>query len=159
MQPNELLVDTLTYLSPPRALEGLSSTDAERKIPDAPHSIAEILAHLSFWQEWLCTRCAGRAEPMPATASAGWPALVPGSWSEIHARFIGGLERANSLGRETERLGLAIAPPIEFPPLAHYSIGDALVHVAQHNAHHMGQVILLRQMMGLWPPPAGSWTW
>ena len=159
MQPNELLVDTLTYLSPPRTIEGLSSTDAERKIPDAPHSIAEILAHMSFWQEWLCARCAGRAEPMPATASAGWPAIVPGSWPEIHARFIGGLEQATSLGHETERLGLAIAPPIEFPPLAHYSIGDALVHVAQHNAHHMGQVILLRQMMSLWPPPAGSWTW
>jgi hypothetical protein len=43
--------------------------------------------------------------------------------------------------------------------LAHYSIGDALVHIAQHNSHHLDHVILLRQMMALWPPPAGSWTW
>ena len=33
------------------------------------------------------------------------------------------------------------------------------VLVATHNAHHLGQVILLRQLLGAWPPPAGSWTW
>ena len=52
-----------------------------------------------------------------------------------------------------------ITPAIEFPPLAHYTVGTALVHIAQHNSHHLGQVILLRQLMALWPPPAGSWTW
>jgi uncharacterized damage-inducible protein DinB len=52
-----------------------------------------------------------------------------------------------------------LRPPIAFPPLAEYSIREAFEHVAQHNAHHLGQVILLRQMMQLWPPPAGSWTW
>jgi uncharacterized damage-inducible protein DinB len=52
-----------------------------------------------------------------------------------------------------------VSPPIEFPPLASYSIGDVLVHVATHNSHHLGQVIVLRQLMGKWPPPAGSWTW
>jgi hypothetical protein len=35
----------------------------------------------------------------------------------------------------------------------------ALVHVANHNAHHLGQIVLLRQLMGRWPPPSGSWTW
>ncbi len=53
----------------------------------------------------------------------------------------------------------AITPPIEFGPLASYTVRDALVHVAQHNSHHLGQVILLRQLMALWPPPSGSWTW
>jgi uncharacterized damage-inducible protein DinB len=52
-----------------------------------------------------------------------------------------------------------VTPPIEFPPLTHYTIADALTHVATHNAHHLGQVILLRQLAGTWPPPAGSWTW
>jgi len=36
---------------------------------------------------------------------------------------------------------------------------DWFLHVATHNAHHLGQVILLRQLTGAWPPPAGSWTW
>ncbi len=69
------------------------------------------------------------------------------------------LERAVALGEQDGRLDDPIAPAIEFPPLAHYSIRDALVHMANHNSHHLGQVILLRQVMGLWPPPSGSWTW
>ena len=47
----------------------------------------------------------------------------------------------------------------EFAPLSHFTIRDALTHVAEHNAHHMGQVVLLRQLIGKWPPPDGSWTW
>jgi hypothetical protein len=28
-----------------------------------------------------------------------------------------------------------------------------------HNAHHLGQIILLRQLFGAWPPPSGRFTW
>jgi uncharacterized damage-inducible protein DinB len=52
-----------------------------------------------------------------------------------------------------------LTPAIDFPPLANYTVRDAVTHVAQHNAHHLGQVIVLRQMMECWPPPSGSWTW
>ena len=40
-----------------------------------------------------------------------------------------------------------------------YTVGDVLIHVSLHTAHHIGQVITLRQQLGAWPPPAGSWTW
>jgi hypothetical protein len=29
----------------------------------------------------------------------------------------------------------------------------------RRNAHHFDQAIRLRQIMGAWPPPSGSWTW
>ncbi len=68
--------------------------------------------------------------------------------------------RLQQLGEIGEEAAAApVSPAIEFPPLAHYTIGDALVHVATHNSHHLGQVVLLRQLHGAWPPPAGSWTW
>lgn len=74
-------------------------------------------------------------------------------------RFLEGLRQAAAMGAKTERLGHRLAPAIEFPPLAHYTVHDALTHIAVHNAHHLGQVVVLRQMLGRWPPPAGSWTW
>jgi hypothetical protein len=49
--------------------------------------------------------------------------------------------------------------PIEFPPLANYTVGDAITHIAIHNTHHLGQIIILRQMLGAWPPPASIYTW
>ena len=155
MNPRELLIDTYPHIPPPRALENLTPEDAERRLPGATHTVAEIVAHMAFWQEWFCNRCAGIAEPMVQRAADGWPVVAAGSWPSVQARFVAGLERAVSL----ENRDQPVAPPIEFPPLAKYSVRDAQVHIAQHNAHHLGQVILLRQMMGLWPPPSGGWTW
>ena len=40
--------------------------------------------------------------------------------------------------------------------MASYTIGDALMHLAQHNAYHLGQIVMLRQMLGVWPPPKDS---
>ncbi len=159
MNIRELLIEPIVYLPSAKALDGLSDADAHVRPPGANHSIAEIVAHLSFWQEWFVDRCEGLAEPMAQTAAVGWPAAPGGTWLEILKRFREGLERAALLVDPPSRLEAAIAPPIEFPPLAEYTVRDALVHVANHNAHHLGQIVLLRQVMGLWPPPAGSWTW
>jgi uncharacterized damage-inducible protein DinB len=159
MAVRELLIDTLAHIPPASALDRLTLEEAERRVPGANHSIAEIVAHMNFWMTWFCHRCEGVDAPMVTSAANGWPAVASGSWPEIHRQFLNILERAAALGDDPARLESPIAPPIEFPPLAQYTIRDALVHVANHNAHHLGQVIVLRQVMGLWPPPAGSWTW
>jgi uncharacterized damage-inducible protein DinB len=154
----ELLTDTLAYLARARALEGLSVEAADQR-SGASHSIAEIVAHMDFWQRWFCARCEGVDEPMVTRAADGWPAVAAGSWREVEQRFLRGLNRAASLGDDSAQLDRPIAPAIQFPPIANYTIRDALVHIGTHNAHHVGQVIVLRQVMGLWPPPSGSWTW
>jgi uncharacterized damage-inducible protein DinB len=156
MNVRDLLVDTFVHIPPRHALEQLAVGEAERRLPGASHSIADVVAHMSFWQDWFCRRCEGAADAMAAHADQGWPSVVSGAWPDVHTRFIAGLEAAAALA---DRAGQAITPAIEFPLLAHYTIQDALIHIAQHNSHHLGQVILMRQMMGLWPPPAGSWTW
>jgi uncharacterized damage-inducible protein DinB len=148
------LLEPVVHIPPSHALEGLRAEDAERRVAGANHSIAELVAHMAFWQEWFYRRCQGRAEPMIANAAAGWPTVESGIWPAIHDRFRDGLERLVALDGCDDR----ITPPIEFPPLAQYTIRDALTHVAQHNSHHLGQVVLLRQILGLWPPPFGSWT-
>ena len=156
MHARELLIDTYAHIPPGHALEQLAAADAERRPGGVPHSIADIVAHMSFWQDWFWRRCNGRAEPMPAPAARGWPEVASRTWPDVHAQFVAGLERAAALADRSDEL---IVPAIEFGPLARYTVGDALVHIAQHNSHHLGQVILLRQLMTSWPPPAGSWTW
>jgi uncharacterized damage-inducible protein DinB len=160
MNARELLTEPIEYLAPARALDGLSPTLADRRMDGTGHSIAEIVSHLTFWQEWFAQRLQGVAAPMVARAADGWPAVASGSWPAVHERFLEGLSRltagADAAG---ETLDAPLTPAIEFPPLAHYSRRDALVHVAIHNAHHLGQIVLLRQLLGAWPPPAGSWTW
>ena len=160
MNPRELLTEPMEYLAPGRALEGLSADLADRRLPGAGHSIAEIVAHMTFWQDWFSRRCEGTSAPMVQRAADGWPVVATGSWSGIQQQFLDGLTALVSWAEaQGDGLDAALAPAIEFPPLAHYSKRDALVHVATHNAHHLGQVVLMRQLLGAWPPPAGSWTW
>lgn len=157
MNLREFLTSPIAYLAPVQAIEGLDAADAERHAAGASHSVAEIIAHLAFWQHWFDARCSGRPEPMPSTAAAGWPAVTPGSWPVVQSRFLDGLDALAAFA--DGGVSRPVMPAIEFPPLAHYTVADALVHVATHNAHHLGQVIVLRQLLGTWPPPAGSWTW
>ena len=154
---HEFLIAPIAYLAPEQALEGLSAADAVRRPQGLSHSVAEIVAHLSFWQNWFYARCTGDAQPVVASAAAGWPAVVPDGWPDIRSRFVGRLHELGALAKGD--VSRPVTPSIEFPPLAHYTIADALVHVATHNAHHLGQVIAIRQLLGAWPPPAGSWTW
>jgi uncharacterized damage-inducible protein DinB len=158
MDTRELLIDTMTHLSPAKTIEALPIEEAERRHPGANHSIAEIVAHMTFWATWFCDRCDGIHAPMVTSAAQGWPAVAPGSWPALHRQFLDVLERTARIGAP-ERLDQPVTPPIEFPPLAGYTVRDATVHVGVHTAHHLGQVVVLRQLMGLWPPPAGSWTW
>jgi uncharacterized damage-inducible protein DinB len=155
----DLLIDTIAYLSPPHALANLSPDQAAQAVPGATHTIVEVVAHMQFWQTWFLKRCQGVGEPMVSSASLGWPAAGRDDWDGVHAAFVETLEQLAALGADRERLDAPVTPAIEFPPLAHHTIRDALVHVAAHNGHHLGQVITLRQILGTWPPPAGSWTW
>jgi len=159
MSFHELLLNPSAYAPPAHVLEDLSDAEAMRRVEGAPHSVAEIVAHMAFWQEWFLSRARGVAAPMVAPAAAGWPAAPSGSWGETRERFLSGAREAVSLGSRAEAAARRLSPAIEFPPLAHYTVNDALTHVAIHNAHHLGQVVVLRQLLGRWPPPSGSWTW
>jgi uncharacterized damage-inducible protein DinB len=157
MNLREFLVSPMGYLAPDKALDGLSAGEASHKVQGAAHTVAEIVAHLSYWQDWFYARCTGDSQPMATSAAAGWPGVQTEAWPALRSHFLDRLSLLATLGDAD--VSRRIAPSIEFPPLASYTIGDALVHVATHNAHHLGQVIVLRQLLGAWPRPGGSWTW
>lgn len=159
MKPREFLIETSAFIPPAQALDGLAPEQAERHSTNVSHSIAEIVAHMIFWQDWFCRRLDGIGEPPVASAALGWPEPTPGGWESLKAHFLVGIDRVAAHGDPEDRLDEPITPAIEFPTLAHYTRRDALVHVSQHNAYHLGQIVSLRQTMGLWPPPGGGWTW
>ena len=158
MDARQLLVDTHPHLPPAATLAGITDADATRRVAGLPHSIAEVVAHMHFWQTWFTLRCAGTAAPMAATAAHGWPDIGAGDWPLVCGQFVEGLDTLAVVVAELDP-DEPIQPAIEFPMLADYTARDVWEHVAQHNAHHLGQVVVLRQILGIWPPPAGSYTW
>jgi len=70
MRARDLLLDNHAHIPARSALDGLTVHDADRRVTHVPHSIAEIVAHLAFWQNWFCGRCDGSAVPAADERSA-----------------------------------------------------------------------------------------
>ena len=105
MNVRELLIETLAHIPPAGALEHLTADEAERRVPGANHSIAEIVAHMNFWASWFCrpVRGHGRRRWSRVPRPAGQQ-VAPGTWPELHRQFLSTLERAAALGAEPSRL-------------------------------------------------------
>ncbi|GGM01937.1 DinB family protein [Deinococcus aerophilus] len=136
-----------------RALENLSAGDAGRVPDPLPHSVAQVVAHVQFWQVHLLETIAGQNPPTPEHASGGWPPPgdLPGDWEALRETF---LRNAGKLRAHARDPGLAATPDRQGLPYA-----ALLTSYAGHNVYHLGQVVTIRQALGLWPPLGGGDTW
>ncbi|MFC3833048.1 MULTISPECIES: DinB family protein [Deinococcus] len=131
------------------ALEGLSAGDAARVPAGLPHSVAQVVAHVQFWQQWLLDAATGTARPWPEHAAGGWP--DPGEWDTLRRDLLGAQARLRDLARDPD---LASTSTPQGQPW-----GVILVNFTGHGVYHLGQVVSIRQALGLWPPPGGGDTW
>jgi uncharacterized damage-inducible protein DinB len=148
------------HLGPEAVLDGLTVEQAHAKPHGLPHSIAEVVAHICFWQEWFNGCAIAGFTGIPEHSVDGWPAVTADGWNVLRPRFLRSLEEAQRIAAESDSLGDPLLPAgVHIPSLAMESRGSGILHAAMHSSHHMGQVITIRQLMGLWPPPGGTITW
>jgi hypothetical protein len=58
---------------------------------------------------------------------------------------------ATRIAAESDSLGEPLLPPgVQIFALARESRGSGILHGAVHSSHHLGQIITMRQLMGLW---------
>jgi uncharacterized damage-inducible protein DinB len=119
----------------------------------APHSVYEVLSHMVYWQDWAAKWLDGKDPPVPKHASGSWPrSAAPASkreWERSVRRFGDGLEDLVRRSRQANLLSTGRAK----------SGLEMLQTIASHNSYHAGQVVVLRQLLGAWPPPSGGLTW
>ena len=72
MNTREFLIAPIAYLAAEKAIDGLSAADAERHVTGVAHSVAEIIAHVSFWQDWF-KHVYGECAADGIVAASGWP--------------------------------------------------------------------------------------
>jgi uncharacterized damage-inducible protein DinB len=132
---------------------GLGWRAAGSKPHGVPHSVYQLLKHMSYWQDWVVAWMGGDDPAVPRHAGGSWRAEASPSsrrdWDEAVQQFrrgLGELERGCrgadlSSGRgKKSRL-------------------EMLHTIAAHNSYHAGQVAFLRQLLGKWPPASGGLTW
>jgi uncharacterized damage-inducible protein DinB len=153
-----------SYAAPPsNIIEGLSEDLSHRVIPGTPRSIYAELWHICFWQQMSLDWMRGIETPYPANTSIPFPTdgdIAGESWDELRQRFLRTSEEAAAIARDTGALDNTIvctSRPGE--PLRKMSVRDQLISLATHNAYHFGRLVVVRQMLGSWPPPSGGFTW
>ena len=148
------------HLQPGGILDGLTADEAHAKPHGLPHSIAEIVAHMCYWQDWFNDCVVVGFTGIAEHAVDGWPAVQQDGWDALRTRYLHSVEEAKRLGAESDSLGDLLLPPgVDIPILAKETRGSGLLRAAVHNSHHLGQIITIRQLLGRWPPPGGTLTW
>jgi uncharacterized damage-inducible protein DinB len=140
------------------ALEGCTSETAGSKVGRSPHTIFQILHHMLYWQDITLARLRGERPPRPASAALGWSAPSrpedAADWEGAIACLAEGLRSIEALlaDPEFDLERLADAP-------RGVSAREELLMLQGHNSYHLGQIVMLRQELGAWPPPRGGDTW
>lgn len=152
------------YAAPPsHILEDLNETLVHQKPNGSPHSIFEELWHVCFWQQVTLDWVSGIETPFPASPADGFPTVLDmekETWSQLCSRFFAGVNMAAAAAGETSRLDQPVRCPSR-PGFATriMTVREQLENMGAHNAYHLGRIVLLRQLLGVWPPESGGFSW
>ena len=164
---NELaraLIGSSAFAPAKNILQAIPETAALERPFAAPRSIYEEVWHMAFWQEMSLDWMQGKPTPYPEHSAGGFPPDTSEGtsepWEHLCERFLAGANNAAAIANDTERLEMIVhcpTNPERRPP--DMTVRDQLESLAAHNAYHLGRVVLLRQLQGIWPPPGGGDTW
>lgn len=115
-----------------KILDGLTFETAVKRVPSAPHSMYELVWHVEASQRFLLEHATG--------GEVDWANVRLWPSEEREEEFRRAL-RDFEVGQAQAQM-LAAAPSDR--------ARDALTDLAVHNAYHLGQIVLLRRLLGDW---------
>ena len=136
-------------------IEGVTVEQAVWKPEGADNSIWETLAHLSYYNNAYLQRFKGIdyeydvADNDATFAAAKNPAVA--DWQAEVARF----DSIMTEWRELLEAAQEAAFEKNVPQKSERKRGDLIADINAHNAHHSGQIVLLRKLQGSWKPEKG----
>jgi uncharacterized damage-inducible protein DinB len=134
------------------ALEGVGAAEASWQPPGAGNTIWQMVNHINYWNEWILSYITGRPAPERIANEATFGA--PGSAADV-AGWQATLERTRRIADEI-RTELAKLTDADLErPLGSRTLGEALASWMLHDAHHVGQILLIRKQQGSWPAKRG----
>ena len=163
---NELaraLISSSAFAPAKNILQAIPDSAAHQKpsaTASAPRSIYEEVWHMAFWQDLSLDWVQGKPTPHPDHAETGFPADTSEPWDELRERFLAGAQNAAAIANDTDGLETVVhcpTNPERRPP--DMTIREQLESLAAHNAYHLGRIVLLRQLLAIWPPPDGGDSW
>ncbi len=145
----ELLRKGQAHVSAERALADVKAKIRNLRPAEEAHSIWENLEHLRIAQEDILRYTLDANWQSPAWPQGYWPArreLVSDEiWQVSVERFFADLDEVVALVENSE-----IDLTAEIPHGEGRTYLREVLLVADHNAYHLGQIVLLRKLLGDW---------
>jgi uncharacterized damage-inducible protein DinB len=159
----ELLHGQAAHVDPIACVEDLPAELATRNVGGFPHSIAALVFHMNYWMNYELRRIREERPTYPEHAAESWPKnskVAEAEWDCVRrdfAWFLAEYERmAKSSAQELQR---QVESMREGDKKHAGSVEAVLWQMAVHNSYHVGQIALIRRMLGAWPPRQGGDTW
>jgi uncharacterized damage-inducible protein DinB len=163
MTTKEILIEQFTacydengwFVALKNAVNGLSAEQAIWKPENADNSIWGILSHLNFYNEAYLKRFKGIAVDYAGVENSE---TFSGAESASDEEWNAEVERFDSVMTEWRSL-IESADENKFDQAVsetnNSTWGSLIAHVNAHNAHHGGQIVLLRKLQGSWDSRQG----
>ncbi|MDB5309211.1 MAG: transporter [Gemmataceae bacterium] len=156
--PQHALRDHLLYLlrgggahlSFDKAIGGIPPALRGGKVPPVPHTPWRLLEHLRIAQWDILEFSRNPEHVSPEWPGGYWPAGDAPPDDETWDRAVGGFRT------DLKAMQDLVADPATdlFAPIPHGDgqtvLREALL-VADHNAYHLGQLVVVRRLLGIWP--------
>jgi uncharacterized damage-inducible protein DinB len=144
---SNMLLGEDEFTEPMTLLRDITASQAVAKPPGNLESISQIVAHMLYWQNRSLSIIRGECPHYPANQAekdATWRLIEIDEWDELVSDFLAGLDASMALTESDADISRLIRDD--------ETIGDRIRWTAMHNAYHYGQIVMLRRMLGAWPP-------
>ncbi len=129
------------------ALGGIPPDRVNDRADGWEHSLWDLMEHLRFAQADILEFVRGDYHDKDWPADY-WPERDASAddWRQSRAGFFRDLDALVDLVQTADLTA-------ELPHAPGYTVLRQVLLAADHNAYHLGQIVALRRLLGLWPPP------
>ena len=125
------------------AVAGLTAEQAKWTPGKGSHSVGQLAYHLWFWDTQSLARFKGQKPPaFSGNNDETFNDFTPAQWDDL-------VQKLNQVMTDWE----AAVTEADDQKLADNA--SLIAHVGAHNAYHLGQILYVRKLQGVWDPNKG----
>ena len=105
------------------------------------HSVGQLMQHLVFWNSQMLAQYKGEKPAQPGDNNETFK-FDPKDWDKVVKQFDEVMTQIESQASSADDAKLQKMAP-------------TLARIAQHNAYHIGEIVMVRKAQGSWNPETG----